>query len=185
MDFESALKLVGLAEGGYTNDPNDSGGETICGLARNKNPDLSIWQTVDEWKARGVTGDGLDKLARADIFFMQRVHAAYRGRYWVMAHCDDVPPLLRYPLFSCCVNCGAGVAVKLLQKAAGVKADGKFGPYTYKAVWQTDVNILYNAFMANWRAFYRAVVREKPAKGMYLNGWLNRIDNVMRDNVSV
>lgn len=183
MEFEKALKLVGLAEGGYSNDPRDSGGETICGLARNKNPDLSIWQTLDAWKERGVTdGKELDRMARADLHFMGRVKAVYRGRYWNTVSCDILPPLLRYPMFSCCVNCGTKAAIEILQKSAGAKIDGKLGPLTLKAVQTTDIHILYNAFLTNWRGYYTKLVRAKPALNVYLKGWLARVDNVERDN---
>lgn len=49
MEFSDAYKLVGLAEGKFTNDPNDRGGLTCCGLSRNKNPHLGIWPLIDKW----------------------------------------------------------------------------------------------------------------------------------------
>lgn len=183
MDFENCLRLTQIAEGAYSNNPLDPGGETICGLARNKNPNLSIWDTVDLWKSRGVTdGAMLDKMARGDPYFMRRVYAIYKGQYWNPVHCDELPPLLRYPMFSACVNCGVVPAIKILQKSAGAKTDGVFGMQTYKAVIDTDVHILYNAFLTNWRGYYKSLVRSRPELGVFLNGWLRRVENVEKDN---
>ena len=57
-------------------------------------------------------------------------NALYRGKYWNTAQCPYVPELLKYPMFSCAVNCGHKVAIILLQRAAGVKDDGIFGKIT-------------------------------------------------------
>lgn len=46
--FEKAMEFVGLhewvrrADGGYTNDPNDAGGETKWGISKRAHPDVDI-----------------------------------------------------------------------------------------------------------------------------------------------
>ena len=35
---ETIISKTLETEGGYVNDPSDSGGETYCGIARNSNP---------------------------------------------------------------------------------------------------------------------------------------------------
>lgn len=182
MDFKDALILVGIAEGAYTNDPRDDGGRTIAGLSQRANPDLAIWPMIELWEERGYTAAQIDKLARQDPHFQSLVRATYKGRYWNQMRCDELPPIMRYPVFNACVNIGCVQATKLLQKSAGVKEDGKMGPVTIRESRATDVNILYHAFMTHWREFYKRLVREKPAKSVYLNGWLARVDAVERDN---
>lgn len=182
MNFEESLKAVGLAEGAYTNDPRDSGGETICGLARNKNPDLKIWGVLDAWKKRGNSGAQLDKLARGNPEFMALVKATYRGAYWQSVRCDELPALLRYPMFSCCVNCGKIAATKILQRAAGVSVDGKLGNITLNAVRQAPINDILEKFYMYWGQYYNDIVEIKPEKQVFLNGWHNRIENVKKTN---
>ena len=43
------IDIVFKAEGFYSNDIDDSGGETLYGIARNKNPKWLGWKIVDEY----------------------------------------------------------------------------------------------------------------------------------------
>lgn len=182
MEFSKALKLVGLAEGHWTNDPDDSGGLTACGLARNKNPDLKIWTIIDKYLERGLSLSEIEKICRADPEFMAFVEAVYKAKYWNTAHCPDLAPLLRYPVFSCSVNCGYKWAIRLLQKAAGVTADGIFGKTT-KALCSVQVpEKLCERFYQYWTAYYKALVKHNPNQEKYLKGWLNRIEDVKLNN---
>lgn len=183
MKFEEALNLVGLAEGKYSNNPLDKGGETICGLARKKNPDLKIWEMIDTWKERGTTSaDALDKLAKNDPVFMGLVRATYRGRYWNPCKCDELPELWKYPVFSCSVNCGHKTAIQLLQKALGIKADGIYGGVTTMAVRLCNKNEILDKFYELWSIYYDRIVEKYPSQKVFLNGWKNRIKNVKKDN---
>lgn len=182
MQFEKALKLVGLAEGGYSNNPLDAGGVTICGIARNANPGWEGWKMIDLWESRGITGKALDKLAKNDPQFMALVNALYRGKYWNTAQCPYVPELLKYPMFSCAVNCGHKVAIVLLQRAAGVKDDGIFGKITRTTCNSLPQRELCERFYTKWENYYKAIVKNKPSQQVFLKGWLNRIANVRKDN---
>lgn len=53
MPFDKALEQVLKDEGGYVNDPIDSGGETFRGVSRNNNPNWRGWKLIDEAKAKG------------------------------------------------------------------------------------------------------------------------------------
>ncbi len=183
MNFNEALCLLGSAEGRWTNDPRDvNGGLTACGIARKQNPDCAIWPYVDRLLGRGCTLAQAEKIARDDPYFMGLVSAFYRGKYWNVCSCDDLPNLIRYPLFSAAVNIGHTQAGKLLQKACGAKQDGKIGPITIRTCRATDIGILCNAFCANWRAYYKSIIKKNPNFAVYEKGWMNRVANVERDN---
>lgn len=182
MEFSKALKLVSLAEGKWTDDPQDSGGLTACGLARNKNPDLPIWDIIDKYIKRGLSLSETEKVCRADTYFMGLVEAVYKGRYWDTAHCDDLPNILRYPMFSASVNIGYKWAIRLLQKAAEIKADGIFGKQTKVACKILNTEKLCERFYNYWAAYYKALVKEKPEYEKYIKGWLNRIEDVKENN---
>ena len=184
MQFEDALNLVGLAEGGYSNHPDDTGGETICGIARNKNPNCAIWKMVDRWKARGITKpDALTKLAKNDPEFIGIVNGFYRGLYWNSCRCDELPDLWRYPVFSCAVNCGPKTAIRLLQKVVGTTADGVYGGKTTQAVRiYVRKDLFVERFCDLWSKYYDQIVKHNPKQEVFLNGWKNRIENVIMDN---
>lgn len=185
MKFEDALKLVGIAEGGYSNHPSDKGGETICGIARNKNPQCAIWKMVDRWKERGNTSpQALTKLAHNDPEFMGIVQGFYRGGYWNACRCDELPNLWRYPVYSCAVNCGSRVAVQILQKCINVESDGIYGGKTTRAVreYPKKEREFVDEFCEIWSKYYDRIVEKNPSQKKYINGWKNRIANVKKDN---
>jgi lysozyme family protein len=61
MSFEETYdKVTKMFEGGYADDPADSGGETIFGVSRANFPNWPQWPRVDEFKK------GLGKLSRKE-----------------------------------------------------------------------------------------------------------------------
>lgn len=150
MDFETAFQVVVGHEGGYVNDPRDPGGETKFGISKRAYPDLDIKAlTVDD--ARVV----------------------YRRDYWDHCHCDELPARLRLAVFDTAVNMGAGAAVKLLQQAAGVEADGKIGPKTISAT--SGATVLGE--LATLRTLRYAAL---PTFATYGKGWLRRLFDIHR-----
>ena len=115
MNFETAFDLLITHEGGFSNHPDDPGGATMYGV------------TEAVARAEGYTGSMKD----LSLDFAKSV---YRKRYWDACRCDQMPDQLRYPLFDAAVNSGPGQAIKWLQAAVGVKADGAIGPVTQQAV---------------------------------------------------
>jgi len=115
MNFETAFDLLITHEGGFSNHPDDPGGATMYGV------------TEVVARAEGYTGP----MRELTLDFAKSV---YRKRYWDACRCDQMPDALRYPLFDAAVNSGPSQAIKWLQAAVGVKADGALGPVTQQAV---------------------------------------------------
>lgn len=115
MDFATALDRTLGHEGGYSNDPQDPGGETMWGI------------TARVARADGYTGAmrDLPRDTAAEI---------YRKRFWGPAGCEAVPDALRADLFDTAVNAGVKQAIKLLQRAVRVADDGVLGPVTLQAI---------------------------------------------------
>ena len=94
--FEDALKFVLKWEGGYSNDPNDPGGETKFGISKRSYPNLDIKNlTVKQAK---------------EIYFQN---------YWLKAGCDKLTSPLDIIVFDTAVNMGVSRAKEFL----GVSAD--------------------------------------------------------------
>ena len=184
MKFEEALKLVGLAEGGYSNHPDDKGGETCMGISRVAHPDSEIWEMIDKWKERGNTSpQALTKLAKNDPHFVKLVNGIYRGLYWQSCRCDELPDLWRYPMFSCAVNCGNKTAIRLLQKVVGIAADGIYGRKTTQAVRiYIRKDLFVDKFCDLWSKYYDQIVKNNPKQEVFLRGWKNRIEDVKVEN---
>lgn len=124
-NFETCMKFTGLAEGGYTNLPGDSGGETNFGISDARDG-------VRDGLVSGVPG------ASAPVPVKQLTHAQaeaiYRRDYYAPICGDQLPLPVAVAVFDFAVNSGVGTAAKALQRACGVTQDGKIGPATIAKV---------------------------------------------------
>mgnify|MGYP003398824534 FL=1 len=125
MSFDRAFELLIGLEGGYVNDPNDPGGETKFGISKRAYPALDIVS-----------------LTAADA---KRV---YRRDYWEFVSGDALPWPLSYFVFDAAVNQGAAPAIRMLQQALGVEADGVIGPQTLAAVGRFPQSEVCSLFLA-------------------------------------
>lgn len=114
-NFERCFNFCMMAEtggdpnGGYTNDPADPGGETRWGVAKKSHPSLDI---------KNLT--------------LEQAKDIYRNEYWNRIRGDDLELPVALVMYEQQVNQGG--AVKTLQKALGVSADGVFGPKTLETL---------------------------------------------------
>lgn len=137
---------------GYVNDPDDRGGETKFGVAKNANPDLNITQLT--W---------------------EQAKAVYFIRYWIAGKCDQFTARVAVLHFDGCVNHGIKRANMFLQRAAGITPDGAVGPITIAKVRALPTMSLLNNICTQREQFYRSIVASNPSQAKYLNGWLHRI----------
>lgn len=159
-NFEEALKLCLEYEGGYTNDPTDSGGETNYGI---------IHSEYDTYRAT-------KGLPRRNVRYMEmnEVCDIYRHKYWEGAGCDKMTRRVAIAVFDWQVNSGRGV--KHLQKCLSVAEDGITGHNTLNELdcWINkgkEDELLQNYFELR-EASYRSWGRGSQA--CFLEGWLNR-----------
>jgi lysozyme family protein len=160
VDFDAAFDILidPQHEGGYSFDPADPGGETMYGV------------TARVARRHGYTG------AMADLP-LQTAKDIARAEYWAPAHCDDLPEAFRFDMFDCAYNTGVHEALVLLQRSAGVQADGVFGPATASAIGVVGPEALRRIFNGARLQFYTNL----PGWLHEGHGWANRIaTNLMR-----
>jgi lysozyme family protein len=122
-NFDECVELMLAHEGGFVNHPQDPGGMTNLGVTKR------VWE---EWMGRPVT----EKEMRALTPIM--VKPLYKRKYWDAVRADDLVAGVDYVVFDVAVNSGPGRAIKFLQSAVGVTADGGFGPATLAAVKEAE-----------------------------------------------
>ena len=148
MNFDQSFeKLIGH-EGGYVNNPADPGGETKFGVSRRAYPLENI---------RAMT--------------LERAKVLYLHDYWGPAGCDAVPDAIKFDLFDMAVNSGPVAAIKNLQRAVGVAADGMLGPLTLQAVNAMPAPRVLARFNGH-RLDLMADLKSWPVFG---RGWAKRI----------
>ena len=163
-------------EGGYVNNPNDSGGATNWGITERVARDY------------GYTGDMrfLPKAAAVRI---------YKERYWFKMRLDELAetsPAIAYVLFDIGVNAGTGRAAVLLQRFLNVMnnrgalyrdilADGAIGPKTiaafreyYKRRGAKGLRVMAESLKAMQLAFYIDLAERREKDETFAYGWALR-----------
>lgn len=88
-NFEICVAKVFQDEGGYTNDPADSGGKTNFGITQ-KETSIDV-KTITKEQAKAI----------------------YKKKYWDALDCDNLPAGVDYTVFDYGVNSGVGRASKV------------------------------------------------------------------------
>lgn len=179
--FQAAFEHTVGYEGGYTNDPQDTGNWT--------------GGKVNAGELKG-TRFGISAAAypAEDIIHLtaDRAKVLYKRDYWDALDLDqiDFAPLA-IDLFDAAVNTGKGRAVKLFQKAlnltnrnqqdyANIAVDGGMGNETMTAYHQnTNKRILCNVFNIQRGAFYCSLMDQNEQYERYI-GWFERIEIIKK-----
>lgn len=182
-NFELGKKETNGHEGGWANNPDDDGGETYRGVARNFHSRLQLWKYVDKAKAElGACTPGNRKQwvkqlnARlAQIPALQTaIDEFYRLNYWDANRLTLISsqPVANW-IYDHCVNAETR-GDKWAQEAAGVKIDGQIGAVTIAAInAMNPADFLAKA--EDVAAFYRLDrALAHPDQIQFLPSWLRR-----------
>lgn len=157
-NFKRSLQALLKSEGGNDDDPHDHGGRTSRGVTQRE---------YDAWRReRGFPLLDVWQAPQADI------EAVYLEEYW-LPNCDLLPVGVDYLFFDMAVNAGPNRATKLMQRALGLKEDGRVGPLTREAMRSAHAPALIDRYSEVKRAFYLGLHQPRFTKG-----WLNRVRDV-------
>lgn len=105
-----------------------------------------------------------------------------KGMFWDRWHADGIrSQSVAEALVDWLWHSGAP-GITRPQKLLGVKADGIVGPKTIAAVNAADPRKLFEAICADRRTFFYGIVARKPSQGVFLQGWLNRVNGLKFTN---
>ncbi len=175
MSFDSAFNRVILVEGGYANDPADSGGETMYGI------------TIRTARAHGYTGE-------MSALTIDDAKAIYKAGYWDSMRLDAVleaSEAIAHEVFDTGVNMGLNRAGTFLQRAlnalnnrgsiyADMNVDGAIGPVTIAALKSylsarrgvTGQTVLLRALNSLQGAYYIELAERREKDERFVFGWL-------------
>lgn len=156
MNFDEAFDILLGHEGGFVDHPADPGGATRWGI------------TQRVARAHGYTSD-----MRA--FPVSEAKRIARLAYWDAVRAEDLPPAVRYAVFDGGYHSGPEQSIKWLQRAAGVKDDGKIGPMTLNAVRSCDPEALVARYIGH-RLDMLNDLRNWPS---FARGWTQRIAEIL------
>lgn len=150
--FNDLVAIVLKHEGGYVNDPKDPGGETNFGISKRAFPKEDI---------KGMT--------------RERAIAIYQKKYWDAARCSEIPESLQPIYFDTAVNAGVVTAIRLLQIAAGIEADGVFGEKTAREAF----TVSRQKYAFERLAYYERLIKKNPALAKFRKGWTKRTNSFL------
>lgn len=168
--FQDAMKYTLVDEGGYTNDPNDSGGPTNFGITQG---DLSIYL------GHSASVQEVKNMTEALAGYV------YLKLYWIPLNLYQITHReIAIAVFNMSVNLGLYGGVKLAQQALcdlnkACDLDGHMGPKTVlllNSVAPKDFIIEY-AKLINIK--YNLIASNRPTQKVFLKGWLNRSNRLL------
>jgi lysozyme family protein len=188
-NFKNAYALTMGHEGHYSNDPEDTGGETWKGVARNFHPNWGGWSIIDAAKSKPNFPNSLKSSNELE----EQVMDFYKKVFWDKLLGDDIPSQwIGEELFDTAVNAGVKKAITFLQTALNVlnraeklyknlTVDGITGPNTMNALKALlaingEEVFLYKVLNILQGYHYVNIMMNKESQEKFARGWLNRVD---------
>lgn len=157
--FDTAFDRLVSHEGGFTDDPNDTGNWTGGAKGRGELRGTKF----------GISAAAYPWIVNIRDLTLDQAKELYRRDYWQAV--PGLSPAMRFQFFDAAVNHGRGNAVRMVQRAAGVADDGKWGPYSAGALAKMDPADVLLRFLGH-RALFMAQLRRFDAFG---RGWTRRV----------
>ena len=163
-NFKKAFKEIIGIEGGYSNNPDDKGGETKYGISKRAYPKLDI--------------KNLTLKDAQDIYYRD---------YWCINNLDYIEDLkIALEVFDTGVNMGVKTASKMLQEAlnllnrngsnfSDLTIDGDIGKKTILAYDKVDKAILLKVLNGLQFKRYVEIVERDKTQEVFFNGWMKRV----------
>lgn len=169
--FTRSLAYLLPEEGGFSDRPSDPGGRTLWGVTQASYDRHRVRKGLERRDVKAMTADERD--------------AIYHEDYWLSGRCDELfwPCSLLH--FDALVQHGPGKpgkvgAVHLLQRAAGVKDDGVWGPITTGAIEETEPLELAHRMLHARYDHYWGLLLDRPSRLTDNPGWRHRLRNLGR-----
>ncbi len=169
--FNLAFSEMLSHEGGYVNDPDDQGGETYKGIARNSHGTWSGWSLIDQFKSKPDFPHSLDTSSK----LQNLVEQFYLNNFWLPLNAELIQNQTSADsVFDFAVNSGLTTATRLVQSIVGTKIDGIIGEITLNKINSMDFGHFQAAFTVAKIEYYMNIIRKRPANKKYLIGWITR-----------
>lgn len=169
--FDHCLEYVLKKEGGCCDVPGDRGGRTAYGITQAAYFDYRVrkgLQPADVWNITAAE--------RREIYF---------DGYWKPCECSRLPVPLDIVVFDAAVQHGTSRAIKWMQTALGVTADGDIGPRTLAALEEeahaNTIGHLCHTMLAVRGDFYRKIIERDETQKKFEKGWANRLLSVCKE----
>lgn len=168
-DLDKALGYLLEEEGGWSDHPNDNGGQTFNGVTQ---------ATYDDWRSR------VKKLPKQTVrkATPAEIKELYEVLYWRACGADRFPWPINYLTFDAAVNSGVSRGVRWTQAGLGTDQDGIVGLATRTAAQEVVTNGNAKALLSIVQAradFLADLVKRDQSQLVFLKGWTRRLLRVL------
>jgi len=169
--FNLAFSRMLSHEGNYINDPDDLGGETYKGIARNSHRSWSGWPIIDSYKIKS----DFPKSLETDEKLQSLVEQFYFDNFWKPLKADQIQNQTSADsVFDFAVNAGVTTSTRLVQSIVGAKIDGIIGEQTLNKINSMDFGYFQAALTVAKIKYYMNIIRKRPTSKKFLLGWISR-----------
>lgn len=180
-NFEIAVEVVLRNEGGYVNDPKDSGGATNFGISFRYLKSLIGDKDADGYADGDINCDHVIDTKDIKELTPEKAKDFYKdiwqaNKYWRI---NDQEVATK--IFDLAVNMGSKRANTILQNSVNKTShyklvlDGIIGEKSLHAINNCYPPILFAEILRQAELFYRLLVKNNPKNEKFLKGWLNRL----------
>jgi lysozyme family protein len=156
--------LSASVEGGFVNDPRDSGGATNLGITAET---LGVWRKL----GRDASEDEVKGVTRAEA------EGIALAMYWNAVRADQLPGGIDIYAADFAFNSGPGTAAEKLQELVATKADGFVGDRTIAAVRARLPRDLLDEYHDSRITYLRSLKSKWPVFG---DGWTDRCQQMLK-----
>lgn len=186
--FQKAMSFTLDIEKGYSNNPNDKGGETYCGIARKYHPSWEGWQIIDDIKEEYANTGAFPERALQERAY-PKVIPFYRDNFWKPLMLDKVHLInIAIKIFDMGVNLGVPRAASIVQACLNVmnyglnyelKVDNIIGNMTVNLINQMtkedNGELLLKLLTIQQGYIYMKIASNNPSQEEFIGGWINRL----------
>lgn len=180
-EFSIAYKKTATVEGGYANNPRDTGGETWKGISRNNETNWIGWPIIDMYKKLpGFPGN-----LKASTELENAVLRIYKSNYWDALNLSGInDQRMANELYDTGVNMGTGRAAIYFQRVLnviakdGLKVDGSIGPKTisfFNSLRGSEKYIVWKLFNCLQGEKYVSICENNPSQKIFIKEWASRV----------
>ena len=169
--FNLAFSKMLFHEGGYVNDPDDLGGETYKGIARNSHGSQLGWTLIDQFKIKPDFPYSLDTNPK----LQNLVEQFYLNNFWTPLNAEQIQNQTSADsVFDFAVNSGLSNSARLVQSIVGTKIDGIIGEITLNKINSMDFAHFQSSLTVAKMEYYMNIIRKRPTSKKFLLGWISR-----------
>lgn len=152
---------------GFSNDPDDSGGATMCGVT------IATYRTYR--KAQGFATTTVSDLKRMTYTDWRGV---FKKMFWDRWKGDQIQSQALANILVDWVWASGAYGITMPQQILGVTADGIVGVKTITALNAASPQPLFSQLHQARIDYVEGIARRNPRKGKFLKGWKRRINAI-------